>query len=50
MNPTINKFLSPAIERNNRINNFTTEEKVEYIKAKYNLTHGKGKKKKYKKK
>lgn len=48
-NPTTNKLLYHAIERNMMINSMTSKEKVEYIKRKYNLTHGKGKRKKHKK-
>lgn len=49
---TANKFLSPIIERNNNIAEFKTlsqKEKVEIIKNRYNLTHGKGNRKKKKK-
>lgn len=43
------KLLAPAIEHNQMINRMTKDEKIEYIKKKYNLTHGKGKRKKNKK-
>ena len=45
---TMEKLLNPVIERNRKINRMTKEEKIEYIKQKYGLTHGKGKKKKRK--
>ena len=44
-----NKLLASAIDHNRMKNNMTQEEKIEYIKKKYNLTHGKGKRKKNKK-
>ena len=43
------KLLSPAISHVNMINKMTDSEKIEYIKKKYNLTHGKGKRKRRKK-
>ena len=43
------KLLTPAIEHNRLKNSMTQEEKIEYIKKKYNLTHGKGKRKRTKK-
>lgn len=45
-----NKLLTPAIDHIKMVNSMTDKEKIEYIKAKYNLTHGKGKRKKRKKK
>jgi len=46
---TASKFLQPISDRNTRIATYTQKEKIEYIKEKYNLTHGKGKRKrKYK--
>ena len=45
-----NKMLTPIIERNKMIRSMTRDEKLEYIKMKYNLNHGKGKRKKSKKK
>lgn len=49
---TASKFLQPITERNTKIeiyNTYTQKEKVAYIKEKYNLSHGKGKRKrKYK--
>ena len=47
---TVNKLLTPAIDHNLMINRMTNKEKLEYIKKKYNLTHGKGKYKKRKNK
>lgn len=44
-----NKLLYPAIEHNQMINRMTQAEKIDYIKKKYNLTHGKGKRKNNKK-
>jgi hypothetical protein len=44
-----NKLLASAIEHNIMKANMTQEQKIEYIKKKYNLTHGKGKRKKNKK-
>ena len=43
------KLLSPAIEHNRMVNLMTTDEKLKYIMKKYNLTHGKGKRKRHKK-
>lgn len=42
---TASKFLQPIADRNIRINTYTHKEKVEYIKKKYNLKHGRGKRK-----
>lgn len=47
---TINKLLKPAIEYVNMVNSMTDEEKIAYIKNKYNLNHGKGSIKKRKRK
>ena len=47
---TVNKLLTPAIDHNTMINRMTNKEKLDYIKKKYNLVHGKGKRKKHKKK
>lgn len=47
---TIEKLLNPAIEYVNNVSHMSTEEKIELIKRKYNLTHGKGNRKKKKKK
>ena len=44
-----NKLLSPAIEHTKMINAMTDKEKIQYIMKKYNLTHGKGKRKRHKK-
>ena len=44
-----NKLLQPSIEHNRLINTMTPNEKIEYIKKKYNLTHGKGRRKHKKK-
>lgn len=40
-----NKFLAPLIETNKAISEMSKEERIEFIKVKYNLTHGKGKRK-----
>ena len=39
------KFLTPIIETNKFISEMTKEERIELIKTKYNLRHGKGKRK-----
>ena len=44
------KMLTPIIEKNRMIRSMTKDEKLEYIKMKYKLNHGKGKRKKSKKK
>lgn len=41
-----NKFLVPIIAENNYKNSLNPKEKCEYIKQKFNLYHGKGKRKK----
>lgn len=43
------KLLTPAIEHNKMVNSMTSDEKIRYIMKKYNLTHGKGKRKRNKK-
>lgn len=43
-------LMSPLINRNISISQDTPEQKLARIKAKYGLTHGKGKKKKQKNK
>lgn len=44
------KLLTPAINHINQVSVMSDTEKIEYIKKKYNLTHGKGIRKKKKKK
>lgn len=47
---TAGKFIKPIIDRNTRIATMTDEEKINMIKSRYNLTHGKGIRKKKKRK
>lgn len=47
---TVEKLLTPAINHINHITSMNDTEKIEYIKRKYNLTHGKGIRKKKKRK
>lgn len=46
---TIEKLLAPSINHNIEVSHMTNKEKIEYIKKKYGLVHGKGKRKKNKK-
>lgn len=45
-----NNLIGPMIQKNAIIANMTPEEKTKYLKLKYGLRHGKGKRKKKNKK
>ncbi len=49
-NKTIEKLLAPSFEYNKNTCTITKEEKIEVIKQRFNLSHGKGKYKKKNKK